>query len=299
MKVELKIDKYCLSKKRNKGNVFYQSDKIPGFKPRKRIVTQSDLEILIKETKQWGLIYYKYIWKYFNEETGNLLIICNGRKKKGSPIYLIFYPHYPNKLTYNEVIAVEEYFKGIGASLRPSVVHLALDLISKSNNLYDIVKMAIKPGTKGKPLDGEPFKDYDTSLYFGKPKCANQLVVYDKTRQLLEDKGVKIPDNLCRVEFRIKVPLMENFIRSTDELAHYDWSSIYNRFYSFHHRTYELKKELKAIGESWRHPIWELKDIAVNKLHVQSNFYRDYLIDHPQLTPLVQRVLAEYRWIND
>jgi hypothetical protein len=93
---------------------------------------------------------------------------------------------------------------------------------------------------------------------------------------------------------------MNNFIQSIDDLAVQDWSFLYPKYFSFHSLTSDFKQKIDIAGESYRHPIWRLKNIAKEKLGIfPSNFYRDCLVDYPRLSDPVRAALATYRWCAD
>jgi hypothetical protein len=245
-------------------------------------------------------IKYKSVIKFQHKETENPLIIYNQRKRKfrrASPLYVIFYPRPFQPITYPEVFEVVRFFwEECNVKLRLSVVHLAVDLtVKEKNNLYRKVIHALKPGGKRKPSDRYPF-----SIHFGKPSSSNQLFIYDKGRQLLVEKGIEVPEDMVRIESRFHVPQMKNFPRTINGLAEMDWSFLYPNYFSFHDLTSDFMLEVNFAHESWRQPIWKLRNIAEEKLGVtSSNFYRSCLVDHRRLSDPVRRALAAFRWCAD
>ncbi len=304
MKIKLKIDKLSLSTPKRISDFIYPYTDLPGYKPYKQIKSKDERSNIGLETKDTIIRKYENIIKYISIKNGSSLIVCHKRKKKYkniSPIYILLYTDYYTKITYSDVLEIEQFFKQFNVSpLRVSIVHLALDLITKHRiRLYNKIITTLKPGTKRKPS-----RVYDNGgTYFGTLNSGNQLLVYDKTMQLLEEKGIEIDGDVCRIELRMRMHKMNNFIRTIDELAHYDWSHVYPIYYSFHFRTKELKQELKAVGESWKKPLWELRDIMKEEHEVwPSNFYRDYLIEEErvfhqrvQLLAVMVKAVAENR----
>jgi len=131
-------------------------------------------------------------------------------------------------------------------------------------------------------------------------KSANQLVVYDKTHQLKKEKGILIDEDVCRIELRMSMPQMLNFIMTINELAGYDWSFIYPKYFSLHSIHNDLIAELAVIKKDWNKPIWELRNIMEEEYDIwPSNFYKEYLMDHPILTYAIVNALSNYKWKND
>lgn len=301
MHVEANIDKLTLSSRKG-GDIFYPMKKLPMFKFSNYIVKNGKKRKSYKggKKKSRSIIKYLNVIKYKEPNTGNVLIICNQRKGKywaASPLYLIFYPSFPHPVQYSHVKAIEQFFyEECGVKLRISVVHLAVDLIDEGNErLFLEVLRSIKPGTKRKPYDYYPF-----SRYFGHPQSNNQLVVYDKSRQLRVVKGVMIPEGRVRVESRLKAPSLFDFPLTVDELAIYDWSSLMPRYFSFHILSSKFMLQANMAGETWRRPIWRLRELAGDLFGITpSNFYRDCLMEHPTFSDPVRAILAAYRWCAD
>lgn len=299
MRIQLKIDKLTLSTPKRVSNVYYSYNDLPGYKLSKHINTsEPDANPLI-EVKDSNISKYEKVIQYKSTETKSSLIICHKKKKDYrniSPLYLIFYTDYHHKITYPVVSEITSFFKQLSIPLRISIIHLALDLISNKTGLYEKVITALKPGSKRKPNPNKKLQ-HKTSKYFGEITSSNQLIIYDKAIQL-KKKHIQVNEDICRIELRMRMNQMNNFIRTIDELANFDWSFVYPKYYSFHFRTKHLKQETKAMGQSWRQPIWNLRDIMEDDIW-PSNFYRDYLINHPQLSVSVPRALKHYRWGND
>jgi hypothetical protein len=302
MKVTISIDKLALSLPPNRGlEVFYPIKKIPNFRFANYVVKKDEVFEGLEEDKEDDkAIKYRKVIKFQHRETGNPLIIYNHRKKKfrrASPLYVIFYPRPFQPITYPEVFAVERFFwEECGVKLQLSVVHLAVDLIvEEKDKLYRKVTRTLKPGGKRKPSDRYPF-----SIYFGEPSSSNQLFIYDKGRQLLKVKGIKVLGDMVRIESRFHVPQMKNFPRTIDGLTEMDWSFIYPNYFSFHDLTSKFMLNVNFAHESWRQPIWTLRNIAEEKLGIpSSNFYRSCLVDHPRLSDPVRAALVTYRWCAD
>ncbi len=298
MHVEANIDKLALSSRKG-GDIFYPMKKLPMFKFSNYIVKNGKKRKGYKRGKKRGrsIIKYLNVIKYKEPNTGNVLIICNQRKGKyraASPLYLIFYPSFPHPVQYSHVKAIERFFyEECGVKLRTSMVHLAVDLIDKNNDrLFLKVIRSIKPGTKRKPYDYYPF-----SRYFGHPRSNNQLVVYDKSRQLRVVKDVIIPEGRVRVESRLKAPSLFDFPLTVDELAIYDWSVMMPKYFSFHILKSKFMLQVNMAGESWRLPIWKLRNLAEESLGITPpNFYRDCLMEHPKFSKHVHKALANFRW---
>jgi len=293
MEARVKLDKLALSA-RGKGQTYYRyQDGLPNyhydgfFNP--NIDTVEDRTVL----------KYENIVKFQHAESGNRLIVCNKRIKNApnaSPLYLIFYTDYDQKISYRDAYTVSKHFHQFHVSLRVSQIHLATDLISEQRmDLYHSVIRAIKPGFKRKPS-----KIYDTSVYFGKAVSSNALIVYDKLVELANEKGIHLPGDVCRVETRLKPPKLFNFVQTIEDLAVQDWSFVFPKYFSFHQLKPDLKKGMESIGIECRKPIWDLRDIMEERFGIiPSNFYRDYLMDHPLFSDPVREALSDYRWCRN
>jgi hypothetical protein len=304
MRINVKIDKISLSTPKRTSDIYYNYKDLPGYKPTDHVDTSgTNYNSIIHDESDSNPNKYEKVIKFKHEKTGNSLIICHMRKKRfkrATPLYLIFYTNYYNKITYQDVIEISQFFHQMSIPLRISEVHIALDIISKNKiGLYDKIIMALKPGTKRQPNQNNKLR-FDDSLYFGDLRSGNQLIVYDKATHLLVKKDIQLDEGVVRLELRMRMHKMNNFIRTIEELRDQDWSFIYPKYYSFHFRSSKLKKNIKAIGEDWRQPIWELRDIMLREHEVwPSNFYKHYLIDHPQLSVSIPKALSGYRWKDD
>lgn len=292
MKVKVKLDKLSLSTPKKTLEMNHPL-KIADYKFDKIVKRQEEIE----DIRDFNVCKYEYIRKYKNPRS--TLIVCTQRKKgfnKISPMYLIFYTRYYSKITYSDVKKVEVFFKDLNVPLRVSIIHIALDIITERIEAYNNVIMSLKPGAKRKPSRIYESETED-GMYFGEFGSRNHLLVYDKTKQMSHVKGINIERYVCRIELRMRMHQMQNFIRTIDELADHDWSFIYDKFYSFHYRKDKLKKQIKAVGEEWRKPIWELRNIMEDEYGIYpSNFYRDYLIPHPKLSYMAKEALKNYKW---
>lgn len=299
MKAEASNDKTTLSSRKG-ADIYYPMKKLPFFVFENYVIKNGKkskgYDSLSKRDK--NVSKYLTVIKYKEPSTGNILIVCNQKKGKywaASPLYLIFYPSFPIPVQCSHVKAVERFFLlECGVKLRISMVHIAVDLIDEGNeSLFRQVVRSIKPGTKRKPSKIYP----GTTKYFGHPRSSNQLVVYNKSRQLKKKKKIVVPDGRVRVETRLKPPQLFDLPSTVDELVNFDWSMLMPRYYSFHIPTSKFMIQMNMAGESWRRPIWRLRDLAGN-IHgiTPSNFYRDCLMDHPQFTKHVAEALANFRW---
>ena len=303
MRVAMSIDKLALFTE-DRFEITYPYKEIPNYKFASYVVKNGKPGKDFKKEKQKDRTIIKYltVMKFKHVETGNVLIISNQRKSifwAASPVYLIFYPGFFHHITYPDVLAVEQFFqRECGIKLRVSVVHPAVDLLWKKQqkNRYKKILRHLKPGSK-KPYQPPNRKPYRSGNYFGKTYSSNQLLTYDKGRQLRKMKKIDVSGDIFRIEPRLKVPKMNNFIQSIDDLAVQDWSFLSPKYFSFHSLTPDFKRKVKLAGESYRQPIWKLKNLAEEKLDIfPSNFYRDCLVDYPRLSDPVREVLATYRW---
>jgi len=295
MRIKVKLDKLALFTS-HRSDVLYPYQDVPNFRFRGYFNPAKNEEDDATLTK------YEKVVMFENMRNGNPLLICNQRKRKchnASPLYLIFYTNYFHTISYQDVQAVEKFFEQhCSARLRLSQIHIALDIISATEiDLYEKVIRSIKPGKKHK-TDLE--KEYQTSSYFGSSKSSNYLHVYDKVQQMWDVYGLRIEGDVARIELRLKIPQLKNFIQYTEDLAVWDWSYVYPKYYSFHQLTNTLKRRLRLHDLDWSRPIWELRDIMEEEFDVwPSNFYRDYLMDHPLFSDPVRNALSDYRWCRN
>jgi hypothetical protein len=240
--------------------------------------------------------YFKMIAEYFHSKTGNRATICYKRKnfkeKDLIPSFKVtFESSYTNPLDYTDVEKAVKDLKCLGADLRVSVIHLAIDFVNQQPiKLHEKICRRIKPGKKS------TFKEFDTTHYYGYPSSACTLAVYRKTKQLHEKKKIIIPEDICRVEIRMRIPRLKNFVSSLEDVGRFNWLWFYNRHFSFH---YPNHKTLGRIGkkQATKKTIWELRDFMVKKIGITpSNFYRDYLRDHSVLATLTIKALDKFRW---
>ena len=306
MKVTMSIDKLALST-RSRFDIRYPFREIPNFKFANYVVKNGKPGKGYKKEKKndRNIIKYLTVMKFKHVETGNVLIISNQRKNKywaASPVHLIFYPGVSHPITHPDVSAVEQFFlRECGVKLQISMVHPAVDLVweKRRKNRYKKILRHLKPGSK-KPYKPPKVKPFKSGNYFGAPYSSNQLLTYDKARQLRKVKGIDITGDIFRIEPRLKIPQMNNFIQSIDDLAVLDWSFLYPKYFSFHDLTSDFMLNVNFAHESWRRPIWELKNIAEEKLGISSsNFYRDCLVDYPRLSDPVRQALTTFRWCAD
>lgn len=292
MKLNVKIDKLCLSVK-NRGDVLYPFKAVPGYRFSNYVSSSTGIYEIDSNRCN-----YKKVVKY-KKRNGNLLFIFNLRKKrKGcafiAPLYVVFLTGYYNKINYQDVYDIEQFFMKIcNTRFRISKVDLALDIISKKQiNLYEKVIRTVKPGGRQRyPSRIEP-----NGIYFGIVKGRWILIIYDKTKQMKEKHGIDIDSDVTRAELRLKVPQLKNFVLTIDDLATYDWSDIYGKYYSFHRIKPGLKSQLRSINEPWRQPLWDIRDIMENRFNkTHSNFYRDCLTDHP-MAGAIRTALANFKW---
>ena len=280
--------------------VTYPYRKLPGYLY-KRTIPFSKLRTYLPRSEIQPYSYRRFSM-YEHRDTGNRLFVSNLRRKeskRAKPLYLLFLSSYSHPLSYEEVYPVVRFFQeSCNVHLRLSRVHLAMDLVSKGKATpYQRIIQALKPGYKGGP---KPKLVYPSSIYFGSRRSSNSLVAYDKARQLREVQGLRVRGTVFRLEWRAHVPHLPGLPRTLDELAVFDWSFLYPQYFSFHQPSSTLLAKLRAHGEDYRRPLWELRDLAQNQLHIlPSNFYTHYLEDHPRFSAPIRRALARYRWCVD
>ena len=101
-----------------------------------------------------------------------------------------------------------------GADFRISEVHLAIDFVNQQNiDLNDRISLRIKPGKK------RTFKQIDTIRIYGAPRSACRIEIYDKGHQLRTVKGFNVAEDICRVEVKMKMPGLGNYISSLEQVG--------------------------------------------------------------------------------
>jgi len=279
--------------------IFYESTKIPNFLLDQYMSSSSmDLRKLDTETKYLSR-KYRSIGVFHHQTTGNRLRICNQRKKHPyiSPLFLIFDSSYKYRISGEEVFPVQEYFlQQHNLHLRPSEIHLAVDIAApKGSGIHDIVGRSIRAGKKGAPDHIE----VDT-LYFGKLNSPSMVVVYNKAQHLRQMKGLTVPTDLSRIELKLKIPRLGNFLATLDDSAVQDWSFVYPKYFSLHQPNHRLRGKLRDQPKRLLLPLWVLKQVMEEEYGVwPSNFYARYLEDHPRLSAPVRQALSRYRWCVD
>ena len=296
--VTVSIDKICCSVPEHY-EIFYESTKIPGFILDKYMSSSStDLQRLDTETKYLSR-KYRSIGVFYHKKTGNRLRICNQRKGHPyiSPLFLIFDSSYKRPLSGEEVFPVQEYFlKKHNLHLRLSEIHLAIDIAApKGSGIHDLVARSIKAGKKGAP----DHIAVDT-LYFGKLNSPSMVVVYNKAQHLRQMKGLTVPTDISRIELKLKIPRLGNFLGGLEDLAVHDWSFVYPKYFSLHQPNQRLRSKLRDQPKRLLLPLWLLKQVMQEEYGLSpSNFYARYLEDHPRLSAPVRQALSRYRWCVD
>ena len=208
-----------------------------------------------------------------------------------SGMMIYFGSGYLTPLRYKDVVEVEKQIKEKhNICLRPSNVHLAIDIMHPNRiGLHKRVCRAICAGNK------RIIEMRDTSLIFGSTKSSNQIVVYDKTKQLKEKNIMTLSYDVSRVEMRMNIHRMGNFATTVEELGKLDWSFLYGKYISFHQPNERLRELLNK--KDLQKPIWEIKKIIRDRYQIKSSrFYRDYLKPHKWFSEPVRKALIEFRW---
>ena len=264
----------------------------------KKVIPIKDLTHTWKEIQKRTICRkYNLLYHFENPDTNNKLWVCANRKNNQGEKHLLpsamlsFGSNYFHPLKYEDVskiVAGLEKKYNVGA--RISIVHLACDFQHNQKiNLHKRVLRSIKAGKKRKPTC------IGTTRYFGSPTSSNQIVAYDKILQLNEKKGKKIDGDISRVEIRMDVHRMNNFVASLEEVGSCNWSFLYGKYLSFHHPTNKLKKILGKNDSLL--PVWEMKNIADKRHKIKpSNFYRDYMREHKWFSSALRNALDTYRW---
>jgi len=296
LKVNASIDGLSLSCSPRSGDVFLSDTigdyhKIDGFK--KNFQLDQNLKKIDKRCK-----HYSWRLVFEHQSSKNLLWICNDRITKRHlipPLYLHFFSSYHSPLRFHEVKdALSSLEKDQGYNFRISKTDVAIDLIHPQRiNLHRKVLNAINIKKKQKI---EEIKGTTKTLVIGSPRSSNRIIVYDKRQQLMETKDITVPEDISRIEIRLKSHALNNTIQTIDDLQQKAWASgLYGRYFSLDHPLPQLKELLgKRLASK---PIWKLKSILASKFgSVPNNFHRDYIRETKGFGPAVRNALAEFLW---
>lgn len=238
---------------------------------------------------------YKHI-AYFTYRNGNgsFSIKHTTNNPIPPPIVLRFDANYGKTIGYDDVKRITDHLEtSYGYKFRVSNIHLATDISSKKHiGLFKKIRntFRIEQQKSYRPTD-----TYKTGFQFGTKDSRVTVVVYDKTVQMLDEKGIDIGRDVTRVEARFFLCRKNNFIRTLDELADHDWSWVYGKVFKFQIRTAKLNRELHRLGENRHQPLWDLRDIMIEQGKTSSNFFKCYLKDHPK-AEMVRDSLANFKW---
>jgi hypothetical protein len=202
---------------------------------------------------------YEKLSEYSHKNSKNRATLCSQRIINGShniPSFKVtFESSYHSPLKYKDAKKAIRYLtKKFGTQFRPSEVHLAIDYVMPYPiNLHTRICLRIKPGKK------YTFDRKGTTHIYGAPGSACRLVIYDKGQQLLSVKNIKVSGDICRVEIRMKIPRLRNFLTSLEDVGDADWSWPYGPHFSFHFANANL---ISLIGpKAKQKSIWQLRDI--------------------------------------
>ena len=252
---------------------------------------------LKKEGKRQLCENYKWRFEYKHRQNGNYMWICFKRENPVEKRHLVsgmmiyFGSGYLTPLRYRDVVEVENQIKDKhNICLRPSNIHLSIDIMHPNKiGLHKRVCRAIYVGKK------RILEMKNDSLIFGSTKSGNQIVAYDKTKQLEEKNIMTLTYDVSRVELRMNIHRMGNFAITVEELGKLEWTFIYGKYISFHQPNERLRELLTK--KDLQRPIWELKKIIMNRFQIKpSMFYRDYLKPHKWFSEAVREALIEFRW---
>jgi hypothetical protein len=238
---------------------------------------------------------YELLSIYRHQKTGNRATLCSRRKIEGKhniPSFKVsFESSYTHPLKYKDVKkAVRKLREMYGAQFRPAEVHLAIDyMLHHPSDLHERICLRLKPGKK------RTFDFKGTTHRYGAPSSACRLEIYSKTQQLFSVKNIKVSGSISRVEIRMKIPRLGNFVTSLEDIGDANWSWLYGPHFSFHFPNVRL---IDLIGkEATQKSIWELREMMKEDYGVTpSNFFRDYLKGHRWLSKVTRKALDDYRW---
>lgn len=242
---------------------------------------------------------YQIMSEFVNIETGLTLKICSVPRVLHIPPYLLtFNSSWNDKLMVQHVEEVEKYFSTLNMTFRCAEIHLAIDIHSDEENVLRFIWSTLKTGRKRPPLICK-----DTTLYFGATSCPSGIIVYDKAKQLRQEKCIELDHQCVRIELRFKSHRIDFLPRGVQELADLDWSLIYDRYVSF---CIPNKYLIETVNEEFEKsfaeellsaPSWVLCKVIKQELDMPTyNYNRDFLEVANELAEPVIRALAEYRW---
>lgn len=293
MEIKCKLDKIVLTTK-NRNHVSFDYEKLPVYKKKSHFFAKPDKG----EKRYKTIIRYEHPHGY-----GSLSICLHPMNYRQSPYYIIFYADYDHDIPYHDVMQVVNFFKQtLGYDLQVSRVDLAVDIISKKQNLFKKVVRNIKPGMKGQPNKpkkdngmGNKYKpDYEKTLYFGNRNTGVCLITYDKAYEQ-KQRGRIFNEDVVRIELRFYMAKLANPIETVEELGDYDWAGVYGKYFSIHKLSQKYKKVLRRKGIGTKRPIWKLRDIMEKQGKARGNFYRDCLQEHVKADKF-REALAGYSW---
>jgi hypothetical protein len=245
-----------------------------------------------------------YRWRFIHEhlESKNLMWACTDRYSKTHlvpPIYMHFLSSFDRPLPYKDVsetLSILEKSHGLNFTI--SAIDVAVDLIhTQQIDLHKRVLRAINPKKK---RDVRFLEDKDgkisTTLVMGAPTSSNRVTAYDKREQLMEVKGIIVPEDISRIEIRLKPHALNNSIRTLDDLKQRGWASnLYGRYFSLDYPQPALRYFLGQ--ELSKEPIRKLKGLLTAKFGwTPNNFNRDCLREHKRFGPAVRKALAGFKW---
>jgi hypothetical protein len=239
---------------------------------------------------------------YKHQESKNLMWACTDRCSRTHlvpPIYMHFLSSFNRPLPYKDVsetLSILE--KNHGLNFTISAIDVAIDFLHPQQiDLHKRVLRAINPKKK---RDVRFLEDKNgkitTTLVMGAPTSSNRVTAYDKRQQLMEVKDIIVPEDISRIEIRLKPHALNNSIRTLDDLKQRGWASnLYGPYFSLDYPQPPLRATLRA--KLSRKPIRKLKGLLASKLgYVPYNFSRDYIREHKRFGPTVRKALAGFKW---
>jgi hypothetical protein len=267
---------------------------IPGYRlvPRTRLVDfDGKASREIEQRKK-----YRSLQAFAHMKTNNKLRIYTQRRHKSQsipPVYLVFDSSYFHPLKYRDVRFVQNYLeKNYHLEFGLRKVHVAIDLITGGSEglLHLEICNSIRVADKVRPSK----QTVDGTLYFGSSSSGYQLIVYDKAKQLLRSEGIRLGEEVSRIEVRLISDITWGGFVNTIVNAR-DWSWLYGDEFAFHRPIGSVMEMLGKV--SYGRSIWELRELMSKRHRVKAaKFYRDYLTDHEELSEPVRKALAGYRW---
>jgi hypothetical protein len=249
---------------------------------------------------QWFFEKYTDLNSFRHKVTGNLLGILRPRRKTGSPISpLILSFGAPNfgPISCEEVFPVRDHLlRKHNLHLQPDEVVLIVAIRApKGTGIHEMVVKSIVPGETWQPYS----RLGENCWVSDRRNSPSRLSVFGLAKELPFGLEADLKHDFCIIKLLFRLAGLKGMPTTLEELALHDWSHVYGKCFSLLEPT-ELLKKHDGYKTMTNAPISELQRFMETRHGIPpSDFYRDYVQDHPLLTDLVRDALAAYRWCPD